>query len=175
MRLNATKVPLEGIATIFIAKRVPMPAESRPPCFEIRSHADGASRILVLSGELDMLVAPDLEHAVRGLCDEDAAELVLDLRNLTFMDSTGLRSTLAAYELCQESGYSFAVIPGPRQVHALFELTGLAERLPFRTSLQPLTPPQDGLLPRLFAPAEHPQDDIPGLVGNSGTGPRPPV
>jgi anti-sigma B factor antagonist len=111
-----------------------------------------------LSGELDMLVAPDLEDAVRHLCDEDAAELVLDLRNLTFMDSRGLRSTLIAHELCRQSGYKFAVVPGPRQVQALFELTGLAERLPFQTDQQPPTPSQEGLLPRLFAPAESPRD-----------------
>jgi anti-sigma B factor antagonist len=133
-----------------------MSAESRP--FQIRTYADGTRRTLVLSGELDMLVAPELEAAVRRLCDDGAGELVLDLRELTFMDSTGLRGTLAAYEFCRQSGYSFAVIPGPRQVQTVFELTGLADRLPFQTNGQAATPTQDGILPRLFVPAEHSED-----------------
>jgi anti-sigma B factor antagonist len=133
-----------------------MPAESRSPAFEIQHNADGARRILALSGELDMLVASDLEDAVRRVCDEGPAELVLDLRGLTFMDSTGLRSTLAAHELCKQSGSSLTVVPGPRQVQTLFELTGLAAHLPFQTDGDHSSFQQGGLLPRLFSPAESP-------------------
>lgn len=138
-----------------------MAAESRSPTFQIETHADGLRRTLVLSGELDLLVAPDLETAVRRLCDEGAAEIVLDLRNLRFMDSAGLRSTLIAHEICQEAGCSFTVIPGSPQVQALFELTGLAERLPFQTDGEPSKRLQDGLLSRLFVRpdrSEHTQD-----------------
>lgn len=133
-----------------------MSAESRP--FQIQTYADGTRRTLVLCGELDMLVAPELEDAVRRLCDGESGELILDLRDLTFMDSTGLRSTLAAHELCRQSGYSFAIIPGPRQVQTLFELTGLADLLPFQSNGQAATPTRDGILPRLFVPAEHSED-----------------
>jgi anti-anti-sigma factor len=129
-----------------------MSAESQSKSFHLQTAADGTRRTLALSGELDALVASDVEDAVRRLCDEGIAELVLDLRDLTFIDSTGLRSTLIAYELCQECGHDFAVIPGPRQVQALFELTGLAGLLPFQSGGEPPTPLQDGLLSGLFVP-----------------------
>jgi anti-sigma B factor antagonist len=135
-----------------------MAAESRSTTFQMEIDADGLRRTLVLSGELDLLVAPDVENAVRRLCEEGALELVLDLRSLTFMDSAGLRSTLTAHEHCQESGSSFIVIPGPRQVQALFELTGLAERLPFQADGESPTPLQDGLLSRLFVPPDRLKD-----------------
>ncbi|HEX4437042.1 MAG TPA: STAS domain-containing protein [Solirubrobacteraceae bacterium] len=127
-----------------------MAAESRSPTFQIGTHADGLRQTLVLSGDLDLLVASDVEAAVRGLCAQGAAEIVLDLRRLRFMDSSGLRSTLVAHELCQEASCDFTVIPGPPQVQALFEMTGLAERLPFQTDGEPPKRLQDGLLSRLF-------------------------
>jgi anti-sigma B factor antagonist len=135
-----------------------MAAESRSPTFQIETHADGLGRTLVLSGDLDLLVAPDVEAAVRGLCDEGAAEIVLDLRSLRFMDSSGLRSTLVAHELCQEASCSFTVIPGPPRVQALFEMTGLAGRLPFQADGEPPRRLQDGLLSRLFVKPDNLKD-----------------
>ena len=126
-----------------------MPAGDQPATFQLRTHADGPTRTVLLSGELDMLVAPYLEAAVRRVCSDRAAQLVLDLRSLTFMDSAGLHCILTAQKLCREFGCSFAVIPGPRQVQALFELTGLVECLPFQPDGEPSTPIEDGLLPRL--------------------------
>jgi anti-sigma B factor antagonist len=138
-----------------------MSDESQPRSFQIQSHAAGTKRTLVLSGELDMLVAPDVESAVEHLCDKETAELILDLRNLKFIDSTGLRCILTADELCKQSGFSFAVIPGPRQVQAVFELTGLAERLPFQASAESPSTLQNGLPSRLSEPAHR-------LNGTSG-------
>jgi anti-sigma B factor antagonist len=128
-----------------------MSTESRSPAFHIETHADGRRRTLVLSGELDLLVASDVEDAVRHLCDEGAGEILLDLRSLRFMDSSGLRSILVAHELCQDFDCDFEVIPGPRQVQALFEMTGLAKRLPLQTDGESPKSLQDGLLSRLFA------------------------
>jgi anti-sigma B factor antagonist len=135
-----------------------MSTESRSPTFHIETHADGLRRTLVLSGELDLLVASDVEDAVRRLCDEGVGEILLDLRSLRFMDSSGLRSILVAHERCQESDCSFEVIPGPRQVQALFEMTGLAKHLPLQTDGEPLKSLQDGLLSRLFARPDRSKD-----------------
>ncbi|HEV7584561.1 MAG TPA: STAS domain-containing protein [Solirubrobacteraceae bacterium] len=91
----------------------------------------GATHTLILTGELDMATAPPLE-AVVSACAACAARLTLDLSQLTFMDSTGLNLVLSAREMCRDSGAEFALIPGPRLVQRVFEITGLVERLPFR-------------------------------------------
>jgi anti-anti-sigma factor len=101
--------------------------------FEIQDVVSGGTHTLVLAGELDMATAPDVEGVVSA-CAGSAARLTLDLRNVTFMDSTGLRLVLFAQRLCRETGAEFALIPGPRLVQRVFELTGVIDRLPFRYS-----------------------------------------
>jgi anti-sigma B factor antagonist len=110
--------------------------------------------ILVLSGEVDMLVAPDLKASLRRLCVEGTTEIVLDLSKVTFMDSMGLRATLSAQRLCAEHDYKFSLIPGPPHVQSLFDLTGLAEHLPFQGDEQRVPLPSDAILPKLFTPAD---------------------
>jgi anti-sigma B factor antagonist len=101
------------------------------PQFELQDRADGARHTLFLKGELDMACSPLLDEILREVCVDSTEDVVLDMSRLTFMDSTGLRSILLAEELCQGNGCKLALIPGPRQVQRLFELTGLIDRLPF--------------------------------------------
>jgi stage II sporulation protein AA (anti-sigma F factor antagonist) len=87
---------------------------------------------LLLTGELDLASAPKIEQILPELCANGASEIVLDLRQLTFMDSTGLRAILACGTLCERHLCDFGLIRGTRAVQRVFELTGLAEKLPFR-------------------------------------------
>lgn len=85
--------------------------------------------LLRLAGELDLGVTGELETA---LSDAEAAEngvLVLDLRALTFIDSTGLRVIVAAHARAAEGGRRLVVVRGPAEVQRVFELTHFAERL----------------------------------------------
>jgi anti-sigma B factor antagonist len=109
---------------------------------------------LILSGEVDLLATPDLKACVSRLCIDGTTGIVIDLRKVTFMDSTGLRAVLSAHRICAEHGYEFSLIPGPPNVQSLFELTGLAEHLPFQQDGQHVSLPPDAILPKLFTPAD---------------------
>jgi anti-anti-sigma factor len=100
----------------------------------IHSEQDGVRHTLVLTGELDLASAPLLEAKVHQICDEAPNELVLDLSQLEFIDSSGLRAILQVRALCQEQMCDFLLSPGARPVQHLFELTRLIDRLPFRRS-----------------------------------------
>jgi anti-sigma B factor antagonist len=89
--------------------------------------------VLLLSGELDLVGAPALEAVLIHICTHTANRVVLDLSALRFMDSTGIQAVLIAQELCRACGCEFVIVPGPTQVQQLFEITGLARRLSFRT------------------------------------------
>lgn len=91
----------------------------------------GNRHTLVVIGEVDIATADPLTEAVQRICAQEASALTLDLRQVTFMDSTGLRATLTAWDLCKQHGREFSIIPGPQQVLKLFELTGLVSVLPF--------------------------------------------
>ncbi len=90
----------------------------------------GADRlILELEGELDMVTAPLLQDAVSGADLEGADALVIDLRGVSFMDSTGLKAIFSARNAVQEHGRQFAITPGSPQVRRLLELTRLDEHV----------------------------------------------
>ena len=84
---------------------------------------------VTLSGELDLLSAPALERALERLPDSDAELIIVDLRALEFMDSTGLHLLVRAQQWAHASGRRFAVVKGSEQVQRLFELTGVTENL----------------------------------------------
>jgi anti-anti-sigma factor len=91
---------------------------------------DGGRAILTLAGELDMASSELLEQALARVDRAGAAMLVLDLQQLKFIDSTGLRVILTALERCRERGQEFAITPGSEQVQRLLSVTGVAEHLP---------------------------------------------
>jgi anti-sigma B factor antagonist len=86
---------------------------------------------LLLAGELDIASAPILEARIASLCQNGTSSVVLDLRELTFMDSTGLRAVLAADKLCHGYGHGFSLAGASGAVQRLFELTGVTGALRF--------------------------------------------
>jgi anti-sigma B factor antagonist len=115
-----------------------------PGDFSIQEHAEGDHHTVVLAGELDLASAPALEAATARLCANGTSEIVVDLRGLSFIDSTGLRTILSCISLCEEHLCNFWLIPGQRAIQRLFELAGLLERLPFREPDLPAETSQTG-------------------------------
>jgi anti-anti-sigma factor len=94
------------------------------------SRNGGAARV-ELKGEFDLGSAADVERELSDL-ERDGPELiVLDLRELTFIDSTGLRSILAADARARREGRRVVVVPGPPTVHRVFRIALLDQRLEF--------------------------------------------
>jgi anti-anti-sigma factor len=99
--------------------------------FEVQDVVSDGRHRLVLTGELDLAPAAELESMLLRLCGDGTKEIALDLSKLRFMGSTGLRLVLLAKELCEEHGYEFLLVPGPANIQRMFELTGLLDVLPF--------------------------------------------
>jgi anti-anti-sigma factor len=103
-----------------------------PRPLEVQEVVSGGEQSLVLVGELDMRTAAEPERLMLSFV-ESMTRLTLDLSQLSFMDSTGVRLILFAQGLCRRHGAEFALVRGPRQVQRVFEIAGLLERLPFQT------------------------------------------
>jgi anti-anti-sigma factor len=88
---------------------------------------DGTA-VVALAGELDMAGAATLEREIALL---EADTIVVDLRGLEFMDSSGLRAIMTAAHGAQDAGRRFALIPGAAQVMRVFDITRMRERLEF--------------------------------------------
>jgi anti-anti-sigma factor len=111
-----------------------------PRSFEVQDVVSDGRHRLVLTGELDLAPAADLEATLLRLCTDGTKEIALDLSKLRFMGSIGLRLMLLARELCEEHGYEFQLIAGPANIQRVFEMTGLLDVLPFRTGDSSSTP-----------------------------------
>jgi anti-anti-sigma factor len=98
---------------------------------------------LILTGDLDGGSAHALEAEIERLCDEGVTGITLDLRELTYIDLTGVAVIAFRCGLCQKRGYDFALIPGSRFIHRVFERAGVTDLLPFQ--------PADVAVPRVPA------------------------
>jgi anti-sigma B factor antagonist len=99
---------------------------------QIRTESEGPNGTVWLAGELDLSCAGELDTAIAELCADGAQRIVLELGELEFMDSTGLRSVLVGDELCKVSGCELLIGQTSRQVERLFQVSGIAKRLPRR-------------------------------------------
>jgi anti-anti-sigma factor len=80
-------------------------------------------------GELDLSTGPRLEEEVRRIEVEAPKVLVLDLREVTFFDSTGLQLVLDADVRAREEGRAFVIAPGEGEPRRILELAEVADRL----------------------------------------------
>ncbi|HEX9712963.1 MAG TPA: STAS domain-containing protein [Actinomycetota bacterium] len=91
--------------------------------------ADGVQ--VALTGEFDISEAPKVERELRAIEQEDPARIVIDLRGLSFMDSSGLRIIVSAHQRLATEGRRLYLIPGPAPIQRIFTVTRLDERLDF--------------------------------------------
>jgi anti-sigma B factor antagonist len=97
------------------------------PGFELRVERTDALTHIELVGELDLSGAERFRDALETI---QARRLVLDLRGLTFIDSTGLQMILRAWERSREEGFVLEIFPGRDQIEKILRITGLDDMLP---------------------------------------------
>jgi anti-anti-sigma factor len=92
------------------------------------SHA--LTETVALEGELDFGTAFDVEMRLEEAMRR-AERLVIDLGPLKFIDSTGLGVLVEANQRARREGVELEILPGPRAVQQVFEVSGLLDALPF--------------------------------------------
>jgi anti-sigma B factor antagonist len=97
--------------------------------FRVEVRNADATTVISVSGELDLASSPALEEELERVAQSDAQLVVVDLRGLEFMDSTGLSVLVRAHQRAEENGRRLGLINGSQQVQRLLTLTGVADRL----------------------------------------------
>ena len=88
--------------------------------------------LIALTGELDISGAPALDEEIDRLAgDEGVRRVVLDLRELEFMDSSGLRLVALAERRLAAAERSLALVKGPDTVQRVFAITRMDDHLTF--------------------------------------------
>jgi anti-sigma B factor antagonist len=94
--------------------------------FTLEQLPSGAVRV-GLRGELDLLHAYTFDAELRSVEETAPACIVLDLRELTFMDSCGVGRLVAAQRRARRAGRRLVLVRGGRAVQRLLALTALDE------------------------------------------------
>lgn len=95
---------------------------------EIDAEARDGAAWLTLRGELDLATAPVFERALIE-AEGGSTPLVLDLRQLGFIDSSGLRVILSAASQATEAGRRLVIVRGQNQVARVLDITGSDQHL----------------------------------------------
>ena len=97
----------------------------------ISAERDTRKARLVLGGDLDMAARFQAEQALDQLLSEPVEQLVVDLGEVTFVDSTGMGLVLELDDRARTDGFKLRLLRGPDDVQRVFELAGVADVLPF--------------------------------------------
>jgi anti-sigma B factor antagonist len=137
------------------------PSDSRKPGLTL-ADASARAHTLIPTGRLDGRSAPILEAEIERLCSSGITSLVLDLRELTYVDSTGVAVLAFRCKLCKRRGYDLRLIPGTRLMQRAFEAAGVTDLL---------APPEDRIVASRL-PATSPGHASADVVSGEGSGGR---
>lgn len=94
-------------------------------------HTDADVITIALTGEIDLVAAPEVRTHVSGALAGSPRRLVIDLSSVTFIDSTGVQALVVANQTTRLLKVELVIVPGPPQVMRILELAGLEDLLTF--------------------------------------------
>jgi anti-sigma B factor antagonist len=95
--------------------------------------------VVTASGELDLSTAPELRQFLRQTVADGARELIVDLSDVGFLDSTTLGVLIGARNRMLETGGTISIICPNRSVLRIFQLAGLDQVFTIHQSLADAT------------------------------------
>lgn len=106
----------------------------------IEAHDHDGLAHVVLTGELDLSTIAKVEQELARVEGQGPATVALDLSQLTFLDSSGLRVIVSADQRARRENRRFVVVRGPETVQRVFSITRLDEQLELVDELTDLNP-----------------------------------
>ena len=95
--------------------------------FSLESGRDGSILHLRPVGELDLVAAYELEKAAEEIDGHEIKQVVIDLRGLTFIDSTGLHTLVRAASRARRQDCQLVIVRAPVEMERVFAMTGTYE------------------------------------------------
>jgi|HubBroStandDraft_4_1064222.scaffolds.fasta_scaffold00043_4 anti-sigma B factor antagonist len=92
---------------------------------DVKSEDGGSRLVFNLRGSLDLATAPTVRAALSEATEKGNHDLIVDLSQLEFLDSTGLGVLIGAHRRAAERGGSFRLIVNEGSILRLLNITGL--------------------------------------------------
>lgn len=100
----------------------------------IDARAAGAWDVVTVRGEVDIATSPQLRAAIERALDRGAQRVLVDLRDVPFLDSSGLGVLVAGHRRSRERGGELAIVCAEGPVMRVFAITGLDRVFPIHGS-----------------------------------------
>lgn len=100
-------------------------AEDSP--FGVRVLHQQSHTVILVAGEVDLATAPRLRSYFHDVIADADGAILLDLAEVTFLDSTGLCEILTAYAELDEQDRELRVVKASMQVRRVFEVCGITD------------------------------------------------
>ena len=102
-----------------------------PDAWRVDVERSGATATVATRGELDMVVAPGLQRVIDDLLDDGVRRLVLDLRGLEFIDSSGIAIACRLHARARRDGIEAIMVRGAPPIQRVFHVAGVEDRFAF--------------------------------------------
>jgi len=99
-------------------------------------HDQGESTIIVLEGELDVAVAPQLKTAFKDTIERGRKRIIVNMKDVKFIDSSCLGVMVNAHKLAIERQGAVKFAETSEQVRKIFELTRTDRHLAFFATIE---------------------------------------
>ena len=100
----------------------------------IDARTAGAWDVVAVRGEIDLSTSPQLRAALEHALDRGAQRILVDLRDVHFLDSSGLAVLLGGLERSRERGGELAIVCAEGAVLRVLAITGLDRVFPIHGS-----------------------------------------
>ena len=99
--------------------------------FDIRTdRIDDSSYVISLSGEVDLYTAPEFKQQLLEVFGQGGKDIVVDLSDTTFIDSTTLGVLVGGVKRLRPAGGQLTLVCSDRNITKIFEITGLDKVFP---------------------------------------------
>jgi anti-sigma B factor antagonist len=95
---------------------------------------DATTHVIELGGEVDLYTAPEFKERMVQLIESGKKQIVVDLSQATFIDSTTLGVLVGGVKRLRPSGGSLALVCTDQNITKIFEITGLDRVFPIHGS-----------------------------------------
>jgi anti-sigma B factor antagonist len=92
--------------------------------------------VITVSGEVDLASSPDLDTAIIAAIESGSSSLVIDLTDVSFMDSSGLGVIVRGLKRCREADKDLDLVITNERVLKVFGITGLDQVIPIHDSIE---------------------------------------
>ena len=102
-----------------------------PSQFELHSELAAEHARVSINGELDLATVPSLREETQVLLRRGATRIVLELSELTFVDSSGLSLLIELHHRSTKEGWTLLLTRPSDKAFSVFKITGADASLPF--------------------------------------------